>query len=178
MPTIQLTHSQNQGLTAWSNSAGTGSQYHLTSDNGGRLYINSDIGIPINALRDDGGSVVQSLRCGSDGYLIVNTNNAFPSIVSLKDNVGINGAYQFNSVENAVKRGQKITLSVRCNTGNTNWTCVIGFSMDGTNWKDTISDINAVASTHQIAEFSVIAPYWRFVFTANDAGNNWTIDYV
>jgi len=107
----------------------------------------------------------------------ISTEQLFNTPISLKNNVAINGSYQFNSTLGDFGR-RKLTLSVRCTTGNTNWTCVIGFSVDGTNWKDTISNINASADTHQIIEFDVISPYWRFVFTANDAGHSWSIDYV
>lgn len=53
-------------LRASGNSAGTGTHHHLTCDTGGRLYINSDLGIPINALT--AGGALQSLRC-EDGAL-------------------------------------------------------------------------------------------------------------
>ena len=129
----------------------------------------------INGVQDN--LNLQQLKC-EDGRLRVATEHLFGTPVSLKNNAAINGAYQFNSSSGDVRKGQKLTLSVRCNSLNTNWTCSIGFSIDGINWKDTISNINAVASTHQIHSFDVIAPYWRFVFIANDPAQSWTIDYV
>mgnify|MGYP003628991378 FL=1 len=158
------------------NHTGSGNNHFATCDAQGRTYINSDLGIPINALTEGGAN--QSLRTDGNGSLRVDTDKYFGAVVSLKNNAGINGAYQFNSSSGDVKKGQRLTLSVRCNSLNTNWTCDIGFSIDGTNWKDTISNINAVPATHQIHSFDVIAPYWRFVFTANDVGQSWTIDYV
>tara|TARA_R110000824_G_scaffold9715_6_gene43061 strand:+ start:812 stop:1459 length:648 start_codon:yes stop_codon:yes gene_type:complete len=162
-------------LVGNTNHLGTGTDTLICADSGGRIFCTSDLGIPINFLMDNGGQ--QSCR-GEDGRIRVRTDHLFGTPVSLKDNATINGAYQFNSSEGDIRKGQKITLSVRCTTGNTNWSCVIGFSMDGSNWKDTISDINIVPATHQIHSFEVIAPYWRFVFIANDNFQSWTIDYV
>jgi hypothetical protein len=163
-------------LKANSNAAGSGTDYHVTCDSGGRLYVNSDLGLPINALTEGGAN--QSLRTDGNGSLRVNTDKTFGSVVSLKDNVAISGAYQFNSTAGAVKRGQKITLEVRSESGSTGWTCVIGFSLNGTNWLDTISNINAVPAVSQIVEIDVIAPYWRFVFVNTGVSSNWTIKYV
>ena len=173
--TILTDKSQQTRLVGNTNHTGSGTDTLITADTSGRLYITNDTGLPINGLMDNGG--VQSLRC-EDGRLRVSTNHLWGTPVSLKDNDGINGAYQFNSSAGDVRKGQKLTLSVRCNSLNTNWTCEIGFSIDGSNWVNTISNINAVPATHQIHEFDVIAPYWRFVFIANDVGQSWTIDYV
>ena len=173
-----ITHTETileKGLKLNTNHTGSGSVHYATCDSGGRTYINSDLGVPINGLLDSGGQ--QSLRC-EDGRLRVDNIKPFGSVVALKDNVAINGAYQFNSVSDAVNRGDKITLEVRSNGGNTGWTCEIGFSLDGTNWKDTISNINAIPAVSQIVEFDIIAPYWRFVFINTGVSSNWTIKYI
>ena len=57
-------------LKANTNPAGSGTECHATCDSGGRMYINSDIGVPINALQDDGGTIVKSLRCDATGKLV------------------------------------------------------------------------------------------------------------
>tara|TARA_R110001583_G_scaffold30976_5_gene106379 strand:+ start:350 stop:1132 length:783 start_codon:yes stop_codon:yes gene_type:complete len=61
---------QSTILTGNSNSGGSGTNYHITCDSGGRMYVNSDLGIPVNALTDGGAN--QSLRC-IDGSLRVAT---------------------------------------------------------------------------------------------------------
>lgn len=65
--TAQTNNTHKTQLTAWSNAAGTGSQYHITADSGGRMYINSDLGIPVNALTDGGAN--QSLRTNGEGSI-------------------------------------------------------------------------------------------------------------
>ena len=57
---------QTTRLKANSNHLGTGTDYFVSCDQGGRLYVNSDLGIPINAL--NASNAVQSRRC-VDGSL-------------------------------------------------------------------------------------------------------------
>ena len=64
-------------LVANSNHTATGTDAYITCDALGRMYINSDIGIPINALLNDGSSTVKSLRADSTGKLDV---NAIPNL--------------------------------------------------------------------------------------------------
>ena len=131
----------------------------------------------IEAKQKDGNSNIKTLT--HQGHVVnVNTIKDYGAIVAVKDNATISGAYQFNSVLGDVKKGDKITLEVRSNSASSGWSCVVGFSFDGTYWKDTISDINAVASDHHIVEIDVIAPYWRFVFINTGVSSNWTIKYV
>ena len=170
----QLATADN-GTVLNTNHLGTGSKFFATCDANGRAYIHSDIGIPINALLDSGGQ--QSLRC-ENGRLRVDTHGAFGSVVDIKDNSSISGAYQFNSVLGDLKKRDKITLEIRSNTAATGWTCELGFSMDGLIWTDTITNINAVPAIQQIVQVDVIAPYWRFVFINTGVASNWTIKYI
>ena len=57
-------------LVANSNHTATGTDAYVTCDSAGRLFVNSDIGVPINALQDDGGAVVKSLRCDATGKMV------------------------------------------------------------------------------------------------------------
>lgn len=169
---------QSTILTGNSNASGSGTNYHITCDSGGRMYINADQPPPLGAYVDDGGSTLQSLRTSGNGALKVDVDKTFGSVVTLKDNVSISnvGAYQFNSSAGAVKRGQKITLWVKSESASTSWTLTAGFSFDGTNWVDTISNINAVPAAQQMVEVDIIAPYWRFVFSnTGGAASDWTI---
>ena len=108
----------------------------------------------------------------------IELNEDFGSVVSIKDDESISGAYQFNSVLGDIKKRDKITLEIRSNTASPSWTCELGFSMDGVIWTDTISNINAVPAIQQIVQVDVIAPYWRFVFINSGVASNWTIKYI
>ena len=145
----------------------------LRCDNNGRLYVGNcgytDIADPTTTI---------NLKATAAGLLNVDSTQDFGSVVTLKDNTAINGAYQFNSVLGDLKKRDKITLEVRSNSGATGWTCEVGFSMDGVIWTDTISNINAVPAIQQIVQVDVIAPYWRFVFINTGVSSNWTIKYI
>ena len=145
----------------------------LRCDNNGRLYVGNcgytDIADPTTTI---------NLKATAAGLLNVDSTQDFGSVVTLKDNAAISGAYQFNSVLGDLKKRDKITLEVRSNSGATGWTCEVGFSMDGVIWTDTISNINAVPAIQQIVQVDVIAPYWRFVFINTGLSSNWTIKYI
>ena len=169
------THSAN-ALTANTNHTGSGTNHHLTCDSGGRLYINSDLGLPVNALTDAGAN--QSLRTDGSGALRVDTNNAFGSVVILKDDSAIGNVGAFSNSSSG-KRGQKISLQLVSEGGTTSWTCAIRQSLDNSNWTTTTANINAVPAVSQIEEITLIAPYWSLVFTNTSAGSaNYTIKYV
>ena len=151
--------SQLTRLIGNTNHTATGTDTYITADTGGRMYITNDTGLPLNGFTDGGAQ--QHLRC-EEGRLRVDTVIKF-NVVTLKDDVSISGAYQFNSSDTDLKMSQRISLEVRSETGATNWTCEIGFSMDGTNWIDTISNINAAGVDKILHTFELVAPFWRFV---------------
>ena len=86
---------QSTILTGNSNAAGSGTNYHITCDSGGRMYVNSDLGIPVNALTDAGAN--QSLRTDGIGSLRVVSKKAYSDEVVLVNAQAISGSGTFTT---------------------------------------------------------------------------------
>ena len=157
----------------------TGLDTEIVCGSDGKLLTQPEAhNVYIQGTRNDTGAYKQ-IVCSSDGSLI--TQNAdqvkFDSIVVLKDNEAIApGYYQFASGEG--RRGLRVTILVKHETGSPDWTADIGQSIDNVNWITTNEDINFGMAGSQMLEFITIAPYWRIVINNTGIHSNFTIKYI
>ena len=158
----------------------TGADTEIRCNSQGRLetVISENITCAIQAANIGAGANI-ALRCSDTGRLLVHPPDqaAFDTIVVLKDNEAIApGYYQFASGEG--RRGLRVTILVKHETGSTAWTANIDQSIDNVNWITTNEDINSMPLGIQMLEFITIAPYWRIVLNNTGIHSNFTIKYI
>ena len=158
----------------------TGADTEIRCNNHGRLEVAlvENITSAIQAANIGAGANT-ALRCSDTGRLLIQNadQEKFDAIVVLKDNSAIAPGY-LSFVSGEVRRGLRVTILVKHETGSTAWTANIDQSIDNVNWITTNEDINSMPLGIQMLEFITIAPYWRIVLNNTGLHSNFTIKYI
>ena len=132
----------------------------------------------LNTKLEDLSSSLQFGHSNNNRSLAVGINNkVFENVVTLKNNENINGYYQF--ISGLHKRGDKITVMVKSETGSSQWNLQIEQSIDNSQFIDVTGNLNAGNfQTMLLYEFTMIAPYYRITFQNIDVASAFTIKYI
>ena len=168
-------------LTGNTNAGGSGTNYHLTCDSGGRMYINSDIGIPINAMLNDGGTTQKHLRCDAEGHLITARSNDYQTTQS----VAVADTAMGNTTAYTITESSRVSVVVKetLNTPAATGKGQLQWSEDNSNWVSVDTTTNfqerydADGST-SLGFFwtninaEVVSKYMRFRVKNDDGGGS------
>tara|TARA_Y100000401_G_C8325429_1_gene227932 strand:- start:4504 stop:5301 length:798 start_codon:yes stop_codon:yes gene_type:complete len=140
--------------------------------------VSRAIAVGLRARQDPSNNNTGVMLRATNNSLNTVQENDFGSVVILKNNENINGYYQF--ISPALRRGQKVTVMVKSETGSSQWNLNIEQSIDDSQYIDTSGNLNELASASdmKLIEFTMIAPKFRITFQNIDVASAFTIKYI